>query len=368
MVDLNRQYENIKTEINFAIQNVLDQGVFINGSQVKKFAEELGSYLNSAHVIPCANGTDALQIAMMGLDLKPGDEVIVPAFTYVATVEVIALLGLIPVFVDVNKDNFNINVDLIEKSITDRTKCIVPVHLFGQCVNMEPLLALANQYNLFVIEDAAQALGADYYFSDNKSKKAGTMGTIGTTSFFPSKNLGCFGDGGAVFVSDDALAEKIRMIANHGQKKKYYHDIIGVNSRLDTLQAAVLSVKLKQLDHYCKKRNEVADFYDLAFKNEERITPPIRLPYSNHVFHQYTIKVNPSSRDKLKEKLAERGIPSMIYYPVPVHLQEAYKTYDSKENLNVSESLCKSVLSLPIHTEMTEDELNYITSNVLKAL
>lgn len=368
MVDLGRQYGKIKEEINLAIQNVLDEGAFINGPQVKLFSEQLQAYLNVSNVIPCANGTDALQIAMMALDLKPGDEVIVPAFTYVATVEVIALLGLIPVFVDVNEDDFNLNVNLIEKAITKRTKCIVPVHLYGQCTNMEPLLKLATKYGMFVIEDAAQAIGADYFFADKSSKKAGTMGTIGTTSFFPSKNLGCFGDGGALFVSDDALAEKIRMIANHGQKKKYYHDIIGVNSRLDTLQAAILTVKLKHLDHYSEIRNKVAEYYDTAFKDEKRIIIPTRTSYSNHVFHQYTIKLNGYNRDKLKEKIAQKGVPSMIYYPVPVHLQQAYKTYTSLQNLEVSEHLCKCVLSLPIHSEMTNDELHHITSIILSAL
>lgn len=369
MVDLKRQYEDIKEEIDFAIQKVINETAFINGPQVKQFAQELATYHNIDNVVPCGNGTDGLQVALMSLGLKPGDEVIVPAFTYVATIEVMALLGLKPVFVDVDENNFNIDIEHLEAAITKNTKCVVPVHLYGQCANMEAIVKIAEKYNLYTVEDCAQAIGADYYFTDNSTKKAGTIGTIGVTSFFPSKNLGCYGDGGALFIADDELAGKVRMIANHGQNKKYYHEIVGVNSRLDTLQAAILSVKLKKLNYYIERRNSVAAFYDEAFKGNEQLTIPARVKYSSHVFHQYTLKIKGGKRDALKERLAEKGIPSMVYYPIPLHMQNAYEEfYSGKEDLGVSEALSKEVLSLPIHTEMTDEELEYITSHVLKAL
>lgn len=366
MVDLHQQYINIKADVDAAIQGVLDSTAFIQGPQVNTFANELAAYTNAKTVIPCANGTDALQIAMMALDLKPGDEVILPVHTYVATAEVIALLGLTPVFTEVHADTFNLAVSEIENKITSRTRAIVPVHLYGQCVDMEPLLQLAVRHNLFVIEDAAQALGADYVFADGTRKKAGTMGTIGTTSFFPSKNLGCYGDGGAIFTNDVVLAEKIRMIANHGQKKKYHHDIIGINSRLDTLQAAILSVKLPHLDQYCKQRNEVASYYDQHLASVSEIVTPKRSANSTHVFHQYTVKVPAEKRDALKVYLEEQGIPTMIYYPVPLHLQIAYRKDGFGEgSFPLTENLSRTVISLPIHTEMKTEELEYIC-NALK--
>lgn len=360
MVDLHKQYLQIKDEIDQAIQDVLTSTAFIQGPQVKEFAGALAKYTGARYVIPCANGTDALQIAMMAVDLKPGDEVIVPVHTYVATAEVIALLGITPVFVDVFEDSFNIDITRIEKVITKKTKAIVPVHLYGQCVDMEPLLAIAARHNLHVIEDAAQALGAEYKFSDGSKKKAGTMGIIGTTSFFPSKNLGCYGDGGAIFTNDETLAEKIRMIANHGQRIKYHHDIIGVNSRLDTLQAAILNVKLKYLDGYAAARNEVAKHYDRNLRPEICQTP-MRVKNSTHVFHQYTVKVKKGSRDDFQKYLSGKGIPSMIYYPVPLHLQKAYRrTGFGEGSFPVTENLSKIVISLPIHTEMEKAELDYI--------
>ncbi len=301
MVDLKSQYEKIKSEVDIAIQNVISTTAFINGPEVKAFQSELEQYLNVKHVIPCANGTDALQIAMMALDLKPGDEVITADFTYVATAEVIALLGLTPVLVDVYPNTFDIDIAAIEKAITNKTKAIVPVHLFGQCANMEAILALAKKHNLFVIEDTAQATGADYIFTDGKKKKAGTIGTIGCTSFFPSKNLGCFGDGGAIFTNDDLLAAKIRMIANHGQSVQYVHDSIGVNSRLDSIQAAVLRIKLRQLDNYAKARNKAADYYDKAFSGNAKLQTPARAHYSNHVFHQYTLQLRGIDRTALRD-------------------------------------------------------------------
>ena len=360
MVDLHKQYLQIKDEIDQAIQDVLTSTAFIQGPQVKEFGAALAKYTGAQHVIPCANGTDALQIALMAMDLKPGDEVILPVHTYVATAEVIALLGLTPVFVDVFADSFNIDITQIEKVITKKTKAIVPVHLYGQCADMESILRIAKAHNLHVIEDAAQALGAEYTFSDGSKKKAGTMGIIGTTSFFPSKNLGCYGDGGAVFTNDDTLAEKIRMIANHGQRVKYHHDIIGVNSRLDTLQAAILSVKLKYLDGYAAARNEVADFYDGNLKAEICQTP-LREKNSTHVFHQYTIKVKKGNRNDFQKYLSGKGIPSMIYYPVPLHLQKAYRRSGFGDgSFPVTESLSKVVISLPIHTEMEVQELDFI--------
>lgn len=363
MVDLGMQYSRIKTEIDEAINEVLDSTAFIQGPQVDSFARALGKYVGSEFVIPCANGTDALQIAMMALELKPGDEVILPVHTYVATAEVIALLGLSPIFVDVDPDTFNIDARQIEERITERTKAIVPVHLYGQCADMAPLLQIAAKYNLFVIEDAAQAIGAVYTFPNGDRKFAGTIGTIGTTSFFPSKNLGCYGDGGAIFTADGTLAEKMKMIANHGQKVKYHHDVIGINSRLDTLQAGILQVKLRYLEEYSGKRNHVADFYDANLKSSNSLKIPVRSKFSTHVFHQYTITVE--KRDDLKKYLHARDIPTMIYYPVPLHLQKAYrKPGINSGSFPVTEILSKTVLSLPVHTEMTDEQLNYICKTV----
>lgn len=363
MVDLQGQYLKIKNEIDHAIQQVLDSTAFIQGPQVGEFASALSEWLGGGvHTIPCANGTDALQIAMMALDLKPGDEVILPVHTYVATAEVIALLRLEPVFVDVDPATFTIDVNRIEAQITKRTKAMVPVHLYGQCADMEPILALAKKYNLYVIEDAAQSLGAVYTFSDGIQKQSGTMGTIGVTSFFPSKNLGCFGDGGALFTADSLLEEKIRMIANHGQQKKYHHDIIGINSRLDTLQAAVLSVKLRHLASYTRARAQTASQYDLYLSPLGFLKVPVRSKKSSHVFHQYTIQIG-AGRDALKQHLESAGIPSMIYYPVPLHLQKAYRKQEFPEgSFPVTEQLSKTVLSLPIHTEITDHQVKYIAN------
>ncbi len=369
MVDLKGQYEKIKTEVDAAIHTVIENTTFINGPEVKAFQADLEKYLDVKHVIPCANGTDALQIAMMALGLKPGDEVITADFTYVATAEVIALLGLKPVLVDVYPDTFDINVEAIEKAITSKTKAIVPVHLFGQCANMEAIMALAKKHNLHVIEDVAQAIGADYTFSDGTRKKAGTIGTVGCTSFFPSKNLGCYGDGGAMYTNNDELAKKIRMIANHGQSVLYVHDSIGVNSRLDSIQAAVLGVKLKQLDKYAAARNRAADHYDKAFANHPKITPPARVKNSTHVFHQYTLKLSGVDRTKLRELLAEKNIPAMIYYPIPLHMQKAYTDPRYKAgDFPVTEKLCASVISLPMHTELDTETLNFISDSVLELL
>jgi UDP-2-acetamido-2-deoxy-ribo-hexuluronate aminotransferase len=367
MVDLKSQYENIKTEVDAAIQNVINNTAFINGPDVKSFQAELEQYLNVKHVIPVANGTDALQIAMMALDLKPGDEVITADFTYVATAEVIALLGLKPVLVDVYPNTFDIDISAIEKAITSKTKAIVPVHLFGQCANMEAIMTLAKKHNLFVIEDTAQATGAEFTFSDGKKQKAGTIGTIGCTSFFPSKNLGCFGDGGAIFTNDEVLAKKIKMIANHGQSVQYVHDSIGVNSRLDTIQAAILRIKLRHLDDYAKARNKVADYYDKAFAGNEKIKTPARAKFSNHVFHQYTLQLKGVDRTALREFLTSKEIPAMIYYPIPLHLQKAYVDPRYKQgDFPVTEALCASVISLPMHTELEEETLKYITTTFLE--
>jgi len=367
MVDLKQQYEKIKTEVDVAIQNVINNTAFINGPEVKIFAEDLAKYLNVKHVIPCANGTDALQISMMALGLKSGDEVITADFTYVATAEVIGLLGLIPVLVDVNPNTFDIDVKAIEKAITSKTKAIVPVHLFGQSANMEAIMALAKKHNLYVIEDVAQAIGADYIFSNGEKKKAGTIGTVGCTSFFPSKNLGCYGDGGAIYTNDDELAKKIRTIANHGQSVQYVHDSIGVNSRLDSIQAAILRIKLKHLDSYAAARNKAAEYYDKAFANNSKIKTPQRVKFSNHVFHQYTLQLNGIDRVKLKDYLASKDVPAMIYYPIPLHLQKAYKNDRYKEgDFPVTEKLCASVISLPMHTELDEETLKYITDSVLQ--
>lgn len=367
MVDLKAQYQKIKSEIDKGIQEVIDNTAFINGPAVKDFQKDLETYLDVKHVVPCANGTDALQIAMMALDLKPGDEVITADFTYVATAEVIGLLGLTPVLVDVNENTFDINIEALERNITSRTKAIVPVHLYGQCCNMEAIMSIAKKHNLYVIEDVAQALGAEYVFADGTRKKAGTIGTVGCTSFFPSKNLGCYGDGGAIYTNDDALAAKLRMIAHHGQSKQYVHDVVGVNSRLDTIQAAVLKVKLKHLDEYAKARNAAAAFYDKAFANHPKIKTPERSKNSTHVFHQYTLILNGVNRDKLREFLAEKNIPSMIYYPIPLHMQNAFKSDRYKPgDFPVTEKLCANVISLPMHTELNNETLKYITDSVIE--
>lgn len=361
MVDLRGQYESIKSEIDQAVLDCIASTAFINGPQVRQFQRELEKYLDVKNVIPCANGTDALQIALMALDLKPGDEVIVPSFTYVATAEVIALLKLQPVMVEVDEHTFNTTAEIIEKAVTPKTKAIVPVHLFGQSSDMSPIMEIAEKHNLFVVEDNAQAIGADYILPDGERKKTGTVGHIGCTSFFPSKNLGCYGDGGAVFTDDDELAQKIRMIANHGQAKKYYHSVIGVNSRLDSLQASILSVKLKYLDDYCAARSRVAEKYDEAFAGIEELQTPAREKNSTHVFHQYTLQIGGGRRGELQKHLGEKDIPSMIYYPVPLYRQDAFKNYVSPDfNLPVTEKLCASVLSLPVHTEMDDETQNYI--------
>jgi len=365
MVDLIAQYEDIKTEVDNAVIDVIRSSAYINGPEVKAFQKELEGFMGAKHVIPCANGTDALQVAMMALGLKPGDEVITSSFTYVATAEVIALLQLTPVLVDVHPDSFNIDVEAIRKAITPKTKAIVPVHLFGQSADMEPIMNLAKEFNLFVIEDTAQAIGAEYTFSDGSRKKAGTIGHVGTTSFFPSKNLGCYGDGGAIFCNDDDVASKIRMIANHGQVKRYYHDFVGVNSRLDSMQAAILRIKLARLNEYAQKRNEAASFYDNAFKDNDHIQTPFRSSNSTHVFHQYTLKSKGIDRFALIDYLKEKEVPAMVYYPVPLHFQKAYRSERYKDgDFPVTEELCEGVFSLPMHTHLTQEQLNYIVSNV----
>ena len=367
MVDLKGQYQKIKPEVDKAIAEVMDNTAFINGPAVKEFQADLEKYLDVKHVIPCANGTDALQIAMMALGLKPGDEVITADFTYVATAEVIGLLGLTPVLVDVYPDTFDINIEAIEKNITSKTKAIVPVHLFGQCADMERIMALAKKHNLYVIEDVAQAIGADYTFSNGTKAKAGTIGTIGCTSFFPSKNLGCYGDGGAIYTNNDELAAKLRMIAHHGQSVQYVHDVLGVNSRLDTIQAAVLKIKLNHLDEYASARNKAAAYYDKALSGNPKIKTPARVKNSTHVFHQYTLLLNGIDRNALREHLAKKGIPAMIYYPIPLHMQKAYQSSRYKQgDFPVTEKLCASVLSLPMHTELDEETLKYITDSVLE--
>lgn len=369
MVDLKRQYQKIKPEVDAAVQRVLESAAFINGPDVQAFGRELEEYLGVKHVIPCANGTDALQMALMALDLKPGDEVITPSFTYIATVEVVALLGLKPVFVDVDADTFTLNIDSVRKAITPRTRAIIPVHLYGLCADMEPLLKLAAEHRIPVIEDNAQAIGGTYTFSDGRTVKTGAMGLIGCTSFFPSKNLGCYGDGGAMFTNDDALAEKLRMIANHGQKVRYYHEMVGCNSRLDSIQAAILRIKLRHLDEYCDARRTAADYYDEAFANCEQITTPYRAPYSKHVFHQYTLQLKGVDRDEVVKALAEKQIPSMIYYPVPSHKQNMLKAFASDDcRMAVTDMLNDCVISLPIHTELSEEELRYITEGLLEVI
>lgn len=368
MVDLNRQYKRLQSEIDISMSEVLEQTTFINGPAVKSFQKELETYLGVKHVIPCANGTDALQIALMALGLQPGDEVITSAFTFIATVEVIALLKLKPVLVDVDCSTFTLLPDEVEKAITDRTKAIIPVHLFGQGADMVSIMDIANKYNLAVVEDTAQAIGADYSLNGEKVK-LGTIGNIGCTSFFPSKNLGCFGDGGACYTNDDDLADMMRMIVNHGSKKKYYHQVIGVNSRLDTLQAAVLKVKLGHLDDFNKRRREAANFYDAALGNVEGLEIPVRDEASLHTFHQYTIKVKNGRRNALQDYLKEKEIPSMVYYPVPLHLQEAFESYCSRSKpLPCAEVLSKEVLSLPMHTELDKQQLEYITQLIIDFL
>lgn len=366
MVDLQSQYHKIKDQIDKSILDVVESSAYINGPEVKQFQEDLENYLNVKHVIPCANGTDALQIAMMGLGLKPGDEVITVDFTFAATVEVIALLQLTPVLIDVDHETFNMDIDALKRAITPKTKAIVPVHLFGQCANMEAILDIADEHNLYVIEDTAQAIGADYTFSDGITKKAGTIGDVGTTSFFPSKNLGCYGDGGAIFTNDDNLAYVLRGIVNHGMYKRYYHDVIGVNSRLDSIQAAILRVKLPHLDSYCDARRKAAEYYNQAFAGNEHIITPITSTFTSHVFHQYTIKLINADRDALHKHLLDNNIPCAIYYPVPLHSQKAYTDERYNESdFKVTNQLIQSVLSLPMHTEFDEDQLEFITSTVL---
>lgn len=365
MVDLKSQYLHIQEEIDQAIKEVLLSSRFIKGPKLQQFEANLASYLGVKQVIGCANGTDALQIAMMALGLRPGDEVIVPAFTYVATAEVIGLLGLQPVMVDVDPNDFNTTAALISKAISPKTKAIVPVHLFGQSSPMEEIMLLAKEHGLYVIEDNAQAIGATYTFANQQTQKAGTIGDIGTTSFFPSKNLGCYGDGGALFTNNEELAAKIRMVANHGQSKKYYHSVIGVNSRLDAIQAVILDVKLKYLDQYIQARQKVAAAYDAAFSTIPQLQIPKRRTDSTHVFHQYTLLTKGINRDDLKSYLNEKGIPSMVYYPVPLYQQEAFRPFVAKKmHLMNTEMLCNTVISLPIHTEMEEGTLQYIIEQV----
>jgi dTDP-4-amino-4,6-dideoxygalactose transaminase len=367
MVDLKSQYEKIKPEIDQAIQDVVNSTAFINGPAVKGFQEDMEKYLNVKHVIPCANGTDALQVAMMALGIKPGDEVITSNFTFIATAEVIALLGYTPVVVDVDPHTFNIDPESVRKAITPKTRAIVPVHLFGQCADMDAMMQIAQEHNLFVIEDACQAIGADYIFADGSRKKAGTIGHVGCTSFFPSKNLGCYGDGGAIFTNDDELAAQLRVVVNHGMTVRYYHDYIGVNSRLDSIQAAILRVKLARLDDYAAARNYAAAYYDKAFENHPKLKTPARFEKSTHVFHQYTLVTESVDRNAMQEFLASKEVPAMIYYPVPLHMQKAYLDPRYKEgDFPATEHLCKTVISLPMHTELDEEQLKHITNSVLE--
>lgn len=366
MVDTRSQYLNIKKEVDAAVLEVLDTAAYINGKAVKDFTENLGQYMGAGHTIPCANGTDALQIAMMALGLEPGDEVITPSFTYIATTEVVALLRLQPVFVEVDPKTFCISPDAVRKALTPKTKAIVPVHLYGHAAPMEEIMQIAEEYGLFVIEDNAQAIGCDYTFSDGTRKKTGTIGTIGTTSFYPSKNLGAYGDGGAIFTNDATLAHKIKMIANHGQQKRYYHELVGCNSRLDSIQAAILNIKLAYLDQYNAARQQVAASYDAAFAGNSKIITPFRAAYCTHVYHQYTLVLDGVNRDELVNQLAEKKIPSMIYYPVPGHKQAMFASFQLPDyHLAVTDWLTERVVSLPIHTEMDNDQLEYITKNVL---
>ncbi len=367
MVDLKQQYLHIKSEVDAAIHEVLDSCAFINGKPVQDFAQELAQYLGTKHVVPCANGTDALQISLMALGLQPGDEVITPSFTYVATTEVIALLRLKPVFVEVDPRTFCIDPDAMAKAITPKTKAIVPVHLYGQASAMETIMEIARKHRLPVVEDNAQAIGCDYIFKDGSTKKTGTIGTIGCTSFFPSKNLGAYGDAGAIFTDDDALAEQLKMIANHGQRARYYHDLVGCNSRLDTIQAAVLRIKLRRLDEYAAARQKAADYYNKAFAGHSKITTHVTATYCNHVFHQYTLVLNDVDRNGLNEYLAKKQVPSMIYYPVPAHRQKMFSTFGGMAyQLALTDWLSERVISLPMHTELDEEQLKYITSQVLE--
>lgn len=369
MVDLKGQYEKIREEIDRRIQEVIDSTAFINGPAVQQFQEHLQQYLRVKHVIPCANGTDALQVAMMGLGLQPGDEVITTSFTFIATVEVIALLRLTPVLVDVHPDTFNIDPAAIRRAITPKTRAIVPVHLFGQCADMDEIMAIAREHNLFVIEDACQSIGAVYHSRNGITHHSGTIGHVGCTSFFPSKNLGCYGDGGAMFTNDDALAARLRVVVNHGMTVRYYHDMVGVNSRLDAIQAAILDVKLQYLDHYVSQRQQAADRYDEAFRSHPNLKIPARAAHSSHVFHQYTLIVEGADRDGLHRHLLEHHIPNAIYYPVPLHMQKAYIDPRYREgDFPVTEYLCKTVLSLPMHTELDQEQIGYITSTLLDYL
>lgn len=368
MVDLKSQYLRIKPEVDATIQHVLDSTAFIQGSPVHEFEEQLAQYTGSKHVVSCGNGTDALLVSLMALGVGPGDEVITVPFTFVATVEAIALLGAKPMFVDVCADSFNMDIRQLEHAITPKTKAIIPVHLYGQCAEMEPIQEIANKHNISVVEDACQALGADYTFSDGILKQAGTMGTVGCTSFFPSKNLGCYGDGGAMMTDDEALAERLRAICRHGSKVKYHHDYVGINSRLDTLQAAILQVKLRHLDEYIAKRRAAAHYYFEALNTLDWLQLPDIDINTSHTFHQFTLKVKDGKRDALKLYLSEKGIPSMIYYPRPAHLQPAYRSLGYQEgDFPVSEHLCKEVLSLPMHTELSEDQLQYICETIVNS-
>ena len=367
MVDLQTQYQHIKADIDRGIQAVIDSAAFVKGQQVTDFQHHLEAYTGAKHVIPVGNGTDALQIALMGLGLQRGDEVITPTFTFIATAEVVALLGLTPVVVDVDWETMNMSIESLEKAITPKTKAIVPVHLFGQCANMEAIMRIAREKNLFVVEDACQAIGAKYTFADGSTRQAGTIGHIGCTSFFPSKNLGCYGDGGAIFTNDDELAARMRAIANHGMVVRYHHDMVGVNSRLDGIQAAILDAKLPHLDEYIAARQRAAAYYDEAFAGNPHLLLPGREPHSTHVFHQYTLRVQGIDRDMLKERLQEAGIPAMVYYPVPLHLQKAYQDPRYQPgDFPVAERLAACVLSLPMHTELDEEQLEYITKHVNK--
>ena len=365
MVDLQSQYQHIKTEVDSAVSNVIQNANFINGQEVSDFARDFETYLSVDHVIPCANGTDALQIALMALGLKPGDEVITPSFTYIATTEVIALLGLIPVFVDVDPFTFCIDPSKIEAVITSKTKAIVPVHLYGQAASMDEIMEIASKHKLAVVEDNAQAIGCDYFHKDGRISKTGSIGHVGCTSFFPSKNLGCYGDGGAMYTNDANLAAELKKVANHGQRIKYHHEVVGCNSRLDTIQAAILKIKLKHLDTYCAARRAVADYYDRAFEGITQITTPFRAAHSTHVFHQYTVKLNGVDRDKLVQYLSENNIPSMVYYPIPAHKQGMFKSFGlSDMDLPVTNELTSQVLSFPIHTEFEEEQLEYICQHI----
>lgn len=369
MVDLKGQYEKIKTEVDTAINEVIDTTSFINGPAVNRFRENMEQYLGVKHVIPCANGTDALQVAMMALGLEPGDEVITTSFTFIATAEVIALLKLTPVLVDVDPETFNIDPEAIRRAITPKTKAIVPVHLFGQCVDMDAILEIAKEHDLYVIEDTAQAIGADYIFRDGTKAKAGTIGDVGCTSFFPSKNLGCYGDGGAIFTNNDELAEQLKVVVNHGMTVRYYHDYVGVNSRLDSIQAAVLDIKLKHLDEYAAARQKAAALYNKAFEGHPKIVTPAEFENSTHVYHQYTLLIKDADRDGLLEYLQSKKIPCAIYYPVPLHMQKAYVDPRYKEgDFPVTEELSREVISLPMHTELDEEQINFIAANIIEFL